>query len=358
MRSNYVAAWSNWDTGLIEVVERDIDSGERFVTRHVPLYYFYVPDENGEHLSIFGDRVTKLEFGTRDEFEAAKQKYPVKFESDIAPLARVLMDKYYGRDTPPTTFALFDIEVDYAKALGFSSPMNPYAPINAVTVFQSWTKQYFSIVVPPLVPHPSGVGTIKLTEMPGWSNEKFMTLIHQVWKEHNLGFTPNISIVDNESALLSELCRYIEEADIISGWNSEFFDLPYVCERMNLVFGPNGAQGIDYASCRKPEKKMVTRFGSEAMIYKLFGRSHLDYLELFKKFTFEGRESYSLANIADAELDIPKLEHEGTLEELYHGTHRPNVDGVTWHDTLQIPNKLNQLNAQRELIRQEIQRRK
>lgn len=63
---------------------------------------------------------------------------------------------------------------------------------------------------------------------------------------------------------------------------------------------------------------MVNKFGSEEPIFKFFGRSHLDYRQLFEKFTFEGRTSYALAAIANEELDIPKLDYEGTLEQLYN----------------------------------------
>lgn len=316
--SNYVAAWTNWNTGKIEIVERDIDTGERFITEHNPPYYFYVPDENGEHKSIFGDSVSRLDFESRDEYEAAKQQYPKKFESDISPLNRVLMDSYYDRPSPPVRFVLFDIEVDYKRSMGFAGPVNPYAPINAITVYQSWTNKYITLALVPLVPHPSGVGTILLNKHPDWSEEKFKAEILECAKEYKLGLVPDITICANEIELLSTFCGLIEEADIISGWNSEFYDLPYICERLTLLFGARGAQGLDYKNARKPERKMVNRFGTEEPTYKLHGRSHLDYLRLFQKFTFEGRTSYALANIANEELDVPKIEFDGTLEELYN----------------------------------------
>jgi DNA polymerase elongation subunit (family B) len=63
---------------------------------------------------------------------------------------------------------------------------------------------------------------------------------------------------------------------------------------------------------------MVMRFGNEEPIYKFSGRSHLDYMKLFQKFTFEGRSSYALGNILQEEVGMGKLEYEGSLEQLYN----------------------------------------
>jgi len=73
-----------------------------------------------------------------------------------------------------------------------------------------------------------------------------------------------------------------------------------------------------FTGCPPPRQRFVERFGSQEMVYTLYGRTHLDYLDLFKKFTFEGRTSYSLGNILSEEVGLSKLQYEGTLEQLYH----------------------------------------
>jgi hypothetical protein len=111
---NYVAAWVDYSTDTIIVLERDgSGQGPCYRKKYSPPYYFYIPDENGKYESIFGDKLSRAEFETREEYDAAKRHYPVKFESDIPPLKRVLMDYYYDRPTPRVNYAFLDIEVNY-----------------------------------------------------------------------------------------------------------------------------------------------------------------------------------------------------------------------------------------------------
>jgi DNA polymerase elongation subunit (family B) len=316
---NYVAAWVDWASDKIVVLERD-QTGTLFKKRYNPPYYFYVPDDEGTYTSIFGHKLIRAEFDTRDEYEAAKRAFSNRFESDIPPLKRVLMDYYYDRPAPPVQFALLDIEVDYAQKIGFAGPTNPYAPINAITVYQSWSKRYLTAVIPPPVDNPNGEGKIRWTELPGNNVAKLEAKINELIAQKNLreGIMPEIHIVGDELELLQLMLEWISEADIISGWNSEFFDIPYICERLKLAGGDSMLARMEYPGVRPPKKETVNRFGSEEPIYKFTGRCHLDYLRLFEKFTFEGRTSYALGNILEEEVGIGKLEYEGTLEQLYH----------------------------------------
>lgn len=300
---NYISAVHDYDVDKILVWTRPIDGGPRECVLHDAPRYFYVPDDNGEHTSIDDRRLKKLVFDTEDELKAAVKRYPVRYESDVRPLARVLMDHYYGIKTPVINYAFLDIEVDYSSKIGFSAPENPYAPINAITIYQSWTGSYVTLAVPPK----------EFTEF-----DEFQSKIQSLWAEHKLGFTPNVLICKDEKELLARMLVELEDSDIISGWNSEFFDLPYIVKRLERVLGPKAPAKMCFKGAKPPREMTVNRFGSPAIKYTLHGRSHLDYLDLFKKFTFEGRTSYSLANIAAEELDIPKLDYEGTLEQLYH----------------------------------------
>ena len=298
---NYVAAWVDYAADKIVVLERD-SQGALFRKRYNPPYYFYVPDEEGTFTSIFGDKLVRAEFDSREQYDYALRHFPVKFESDIPPLKRVLMDNYYGRPAPIVNFALLDIEVDYAQKIGFAGPTNPYAPINGVTVYQSWTKKYKTAVVPPK----------------GWTGiaDDLVNKINELVKFK--GDTPEVHICRDELELLVLMLEWIQEADIISGWNSEFFDIPYICERLLLAGGEPMLRKMEHVGVKPPKKEMVNRFGSEEPIYKFTGRCHLDYMRLFQKFTFEGRVSYSLGNILQEEVGVGKLEYDGTLEQLYH----------------------------------------
>jgi DNA polymerase elongation subunit (family B) len=320
--NNYVAAWHDYKTDKVIVLERDAD-GKMYRKRYNSPYYFYVPDDEGSFTSIFGDKLSRHEFESKQEFDSAKNSSPVRFESDFTPLKRILMDVYYKRPAPPIYYAFLDIEVDYAQKLGFAGPTNPYAIINAVTVYQSWTGKFLTGVVPPMVDvklEDGSIGQVRWTEIPGNNLKKLYAEIDSLIaaKELREGFRPEIVIYNTESELLQFMLNAIVEADIISGWNSTFYDIPYIAERLLLLGGEQLLQRLEHVGVRAPRKEMVNRFGTEEPIYKFQGRSHLDYMELFKKFTFEGRVSYALGNILQEEVGVGKLDFDGTLEELYH----------------------------------------
>jgi DNA polymerase elongation subunit (family B) len=310
--SNYVAAWHDWFNDVVVVLERD-DDGNLIKTRHNAPYYFYVEDPSGEYKSIYGHSLMRAEFSNRDEYEAAKKLFPVKFESDFKPLQRVLMDKYYGRPAPNVNYAFFDIEADYNKEGGFPSPSNPYAIINAVTVYQSWTKKFTALAIPPTV---NGVNWL---DVPGNSVDLIYSRLHELIEKQQLraGVIPEIILCRTEAELITALIELLQNADVISGWNSEFYDVPYTCERILLTGGKSLLAQLEYPGVKPPYKESVDRYGSPEPVYKFIGKSHLDYLQLFEKFTFEGRTSYALGNILQEEVGIGKIEYDGTLEQLY-----------------------------------------
>ena len=154
---NYVASWIDGRKQKVVIYERDVKTGVRTQREVKPPHYFYVPDDEGEYESIFGHKLTKLSFENKWQHAEALKRFPLKFESDIRPQERVLMDQYYGLPTPPVNYVFFDIEVNYRQLprfegdteFGFAGPLTPYAPISAVTVYQSWTKSFITFAVCP-----------------------------------------------------------------------------------------------------------------------------------------------------------------------------------------------------------------
>lgn len=297
MSSNYISAIYQRSSDSVIVFERD-DSGERKTVSYPAPWYFYAPSEDGKFKSTYGTRLERFDFESRDEFDRAVTQTRGKHESDIAPELKILMNCYYGKPAPTLNVAFIDIEVDYKKELGFSSPENPYAAINAVTVYLTASKQYITIAVPPV----------------GWDGK---LPSEKDFQKIGMTIRPDIFIAKSESELLSMLLDIVEDVDLISGWNSEFFDLPYMIKRTELILGASQSIRWCFPHCRQPQFGTVERFGNEAMNVRIYGRVHLDYLQLFRKFNLEGRASYALANIAEQELHFGKLEYEGTLENLY-----------------------------------------
>jgi DNA polymerase elongation subunit (family B) len=98
--------------------------------------------------------------------------------------------------------------------------------------------------------------------------------------------------------------------------NSSFFDLPYIIERIRTVLGKDYLRKICLWD-QLPQKRMVVQFGREQLTYDLVGRTHLDYLELYKKHALQKKHSYRLDFIGEEEVGEKKIAYEGTLDQLF-----------------------------------------
>lgn len=125
----------------------------------------------------------------------------------------------------------------------------------------------------------------------------------------------------DEAALLYEFLRIWQSKefapDILTGWNVEMFDIPYLVNRISRVLGPNAAKRLSPWGII--ERREIEVFGRMTTMYTLVGISVLDYLQLYRKFSFVMQESYKLDHIANIELGENKLdysEYDG-LHDLY-----------------------------------------
>jgi DNA polymerase elongation subunit (family B) len=123
----------------------------------------------------------------------------------------------------------------------------------------------------------------------------------------------------------------IQDSDLLCGWNSEFFDFPYIHRRIEITLGKSYLSKLSFPRGRTMvlQEKEVPRFGADVKTLKLevsgAGRMYADYMELYRKYEFGERSSYKLASIADivlvddktGEPTLPKLEYKGTLFDLY-----------------------------------------
>lgn len=130
--------------------------------------------------------------------------------------------------------------------------------------------------------------------------------------------TSKYILCDNEKSLLMSFLMYWQAnyPDIITGWNSERFDMAYTVNRIKRVLGDSYAKKLSPWNMLT-DRKVVIR-GKEEQIYDIAGVSSLDYLDLYKKFTYNKQESYSLDFICEYELGEKKLENPGdTFKEFY-----------------------------------------
>lgn len=133
---------------------------------------------------------------------------------------------------------------------------------------------------------------------------------------------PDIEYIkcDDEYSMLKVFLDFwtLHTPDIITGWNVNLFDIPYLVRRIDKVLGD------DYVRKLSPwgfvnERTVKGMRGKESIAYVISGISVLDYLDLYKKFTYSNQESYKLDHIAEVELGEKKLDHSeyDTFKEFY-----------------------------------------
>ena len=123
----------------------------------------------------------------------------------------------------------------------------------------------------------------------------------------------------SEQELLGHFINYwmVDVPDVITGWNIQLFDIPYICKRLNRVFGEKVMKRLSNWGLVTEGKIFIQ--GREHVTYDIGGLTQLDYLDLYKKFTYKAQESYRLDYIAEVELGQKKLDHSefDTFKDFY-----------------------------------------
>jgi len=114
--------------------------------------------------------------------------------------------------------------------------------------------------------------------------------------------------------------------DVVTGWNTRLYDIPYICGRVDRVLGDRQLRNI--SPWGLITRREVSISGRQFVTYEIGGITDLDYLELYKKFTYVNRESYRLDFIAETELGQKKLDHSefDTFKEFYTKDWKKFVD--------------------------------
>jgi DNA polymerase elongation subunit (family B) len=153
---------------------------------------------------------------------------------------------------------------------------------------------------------------------------------------------------ESEVHLLKELLVFWEKyyPDIVTGWNSEFFDIPYVCNRIKKLFGEDELKRLSpWGGVKERE---VYQMGRNHQVYEIQGIAALDYFDLYRKFTYSAQESYRLDYIAKVELGEEKTGNPyETFREWYTKDYQSfieyNINDVELVDKLEDKMKLIEL---------------
>lgn len=116
------------------------------------------------------------------------------------------------------------------------------------------------------------------------------------------------------------------DADIVTGWNIEFFDIPYIVNRVTQILGRD--QALKLSPWLQLHERTIEINGKDNQVFMPMGIAILDYINLYKKFTYSQQESYKLDHIAYVELGEKKLdysEHE-SLQALYKNDYEKFID--------------------------------
>jgi DNA polymerase elongation subunit (family B) len=114
--------------------------------------------------------------------------------------------------------------------------------------------------------------------------------------------------------------------EIVTGWNVKLYDIPYLCGRIDRIMGLKKLKLLSPWGIVSQESVFIK--GREFNTFDIAGVTTLDYLELYKKFTYKAQESYRLDYIAEVELGQKKLDHSefDTFKDFYTGNWKKFVD--------------------------------
>lgn len=255
------------------------DNGKRKIERFKPKYEFYIEDnsEQSELKDVYGTAVIKKELEDKDQYDSIRNSVKT-WETDVSRELKFLNSVYLNEKMDPNIedFNVAEIDIEVESPDGFEEAKDAGCPINLITL-------------------------------------KFFGRDIWTWALKN-DYTGDSDLVKNykmfveEEALLKDFILFFRKhnVDILTDWYGENFDLPYIINRCKKF-------GIDYT---KLSPFGIVREGKHGD-YRIAGVAHLDYQKLYKKFTKDSHESYSLNAISMDELKEGKLEFEGSINDLW-----------------------------------------
>ena len=288
----YIDAIVDRQQDKIFVVERN--NNERVFKEYACDYSFYINDPAGKFRSIYNTPLTKIQCKTYKDFQKEIRINSDKklWESDLNPINNCLSKNYRHIPPPAMHVAFFDIETGFDEERGLSPVTDPFNPVTAISIYLQWMEKMVTLALVP--------STLEFSKAREIANEFTDTFIFK-----------------NETELLNTFLDLIEDVDILSGWNSEGYDIPYLVNRTQLILSKNDLRRFSLWD-QMPKKRLYIKYGIENTTYDLTGRIHIDYMALYRKYTYEERQSFSLDAISEFEIHEHKVPYEGTLDQLYN----------------------------------------
>ena len=235
--------------------------------------YAYRKDPNGKYISLYGDKLSKItEFVKND---------PDLFESDIAETTRILVDMYGNSDMPSKGIVTMTFDIEVEMITGIPDPTQGNNEVTSIAYHDSATDHYTILVLD------------KKRKLDGKT-------------------TDNKTVVPctDEKTLLLKFIDAIQEIQphVMTGWNCDAFDIPYLHNRIKRVLGKKQANNLSVIG-----EMFYSPYRNR---YTIGGTSVLDYMTVYKKFSYKELPSYALNYVSNTELGRGKIEYEGNLDDL------------------------------------------
>ncbi len=242
--------------------------------------YAYKKDPYGQYRSMYGDKLSKIGKWEKDEAEDL-------FESDVPETTRVLVD-IYESDLPSKGHRTMTFDIEVEMITGLPNTKEAQNEITAIAAHDSATKMFDVFVLD--------------------KQNKIKNNANSFSKD---GREVNVHIFNNEKNLLHSFLNYYEEINptILTGWNIDFFDIPYLYNRIKNVCGEGHAKRLSPIG-----QSFYSPYRDK---WQFGGVSILDYINLYKTYTYTLESSYTLNHIATKELGRGKVEYEGSLDDLF-----------------------------------------
>ena len=304
---------------------RGYDNGQHFMTREKFYPTLFVPtSKKTKYKTLTGDNVDSVKPGTVRECREFVKKYDgvenFKIFGNTGYIYQYISDMYSEDeikfDISKIKLSTLDIEVKSEN--GFPDVESAAEEILLITIQDYTTKQI-------------------RTWGQGPFNNKQQNVIYRQF--------------DSEYALLNDFINWwmIEDntPEVLTGWNIELYDIPYLSRRLERVLGEKLMKRLSPWGLVTEDEIYIA--GRKHISYDVGGITQLDYLNLYKKFTYTNQESYRLDYIASVELGQKKLDHSefDTFKDFYtHGWQKfveYNIIDVELVDRLEDKMKLIEL---------------
>jgi DNA polymerase elongation subunit (family B) len=244
--------------------------------------YIFVEDSKGDKTSIFNTKLKRRSFNNSYERNKYIQDSGIKRIFENLPVPQQFLIDTYGKQNETDEFTKFDLKITYIDIETYSVDTfpnidDPDHTVNVITCYDSFNKKFFTFGLKP------------------YKNTRTDVIYTHCKSERDLF----IKFLD-----------YLADdyPDVLSGWNCEGFDIPYIINRCNKILGE------EYTSKLSPLKNIYFRnikgkFGKDVKRYYIDGVSCIDYLDIYRRFCLTLRESYKLNAIAELELGENKVDY-------------------------------------------------